>query len=50
MERNENKNWRVPLTINGQSTYLGSFKNIEDAKQKASEIRKLHHKEFARVA
>ena len=41
------KKWLVRLTINGQEKHFGYFSNLEIAKTKALEARKLYYGDFA---
>lgn len=42
------KKWETYITVNGKRKYLGLFKNIEDAHQVVSAVRKQVHVEFAK--
>lgn len=43
----DNKNWRITMKINGKSTYLGSYKELDDAKKAVKEARLKYHGAFA---
>ena len=44
----QSKKWVASICINRKSVHLGSFENIEDAAQVATDARKKLHGEFAR--
>ena len=39
--------WEVRLRVNGKRMYFGRFQNLFEARERAIELRKLHHGEFA---
>jgi hypothetical protein len=43
-----NKKWIVDITIDKKPKYFGSYEKLEDAIEKATNIRNLYFKEFAR--
>lgn len=44
--RKKNKSYEVTLRINGIPTYLGSYKNLEDAVKTIRAAREKYHKDF----
>jgi hypothetical protein len=45
-QKDKNK-WRVQIWNNGKQQYVGSYREIDEAKEAASTFRKVNHLEFA---